>query len=82
MDPGGGQSVELVGSVIPKGFNAVNIGDLIALGGALTYSLYVFRIGAFTKTWVGRVSVAGVEIPSFWRLCIPRGGSPISHYTE
>lgn len=49
MDPGGGQSVELVGSVIPKGLNAVNIGDLIALGGALTYSLYVFRIGAFTK---------------------------------
>ena len=49
MDPGGGQSVELVGSVIPKGLNAVNIGDLISLGGALTYSLYVFRIGAFTK---------------------------------
>lgn len=49
MDPGGGQSVELVGSVIPKGLKTVNIGDLIALGGALTYSLYVFRIGAFTK---------------------------------
>ena len=47
MDPGG-QSVELVSSVMPKGLS-VNIGDLIALGGALTYSLYVFRIGAFTK---------------------------------
>ena len=33
---------------MPKGLS-VNIGDLIALGGALTYSLYVFRIGAFTK---------------------------------
>ena len=48
MDPGGGQSVELVGSVMPKGLS-INIGDLIALVGALTYSLYVFRIGAFTK---------------------------------
>ena len=47
MDPGG-QSVDLVSSVMPKGLS-VNIGDLIALGGALTYSLYVFRIGAFTK---------------------------------
>lgn len=48
MDPGGGKSVELAASVLPKSFE-FNVGDIIALGGALTYSLYVFRIGAFTK---------------------------------
>ena len=63
MDPGG-QSVELVSSVMPKGLS-VNIGDLIALGGALTYSLYVFRIGAFTKLGLDGSQLQGVEIVLF-----------------
>ena len=52
MDPGWGEGFEFATNALTAGGGfgkGVNIGDVIALLGAFSYSLYVFRIDTFTK---------------------------------